>query len=130
MAIMQEAMTKANFERAEKGLPPFKPKKVVRPEPEKPEVENEIKFSDIKPNDFIELTEAKRNTVKNAEGVRFIGFDVVMKLKQKGPFGRPKKTENGEPAGPKIVTGWMAEGNFLELMRTFRETIRPQVVRW
>ena len=130
MAIMQEAMTKANFERAEKGLPPFKPKKVVRPEPEKPEVENEIKFSDIKSNDFIELTEAKRNTVKNAEGVRFIGFDVVMKLKQKGPFGRPKKMENGEPAGPKIVTGWMAEGNFLELMRTFRETIRPQVVRW
>lgn len=128
--MMKEAMTRANFERTEKGLPPFKPEIIKRSEPEKPEIKNEIKFKDIKLDDFIELTEAKRSIVKNTEGVRFIGFDVVMKLKQKGPFGRPKKTENGEPAGPKIVTGWMDEGNFLELMRTFRETIRPQVVRW
>ena len=128
--MMKEAMTQANWDRAEKGLPPLKPKVVPRPEPEKPEIENEIKFKDIKSDDFIDLVEAKRNVVRNLEGMRFIGYDVVIKLKQKGPFGRPKKTENGEPAGPKIITGWMDEGNFLELTRTFRETIRPQVIHW
>lgn len=130
MAIMKEAMTQANWDRAEKGLPPFKPKVIRRPEPEKPEIKNEIKFKDIKIDDFIELTEAKKSVIKNKEGMRFIGYDVIIKLKQKGPFGRPKKTEKGEPVGPKIVTGWMGEGNFLELSRTFRETIRPQVIHW
>lgn len=128
--MMQEAMTRANFERTEKGLPPFKPEKIVRPEPEKPEIENEIKFKDIDTKLFADLKSANRKVIKNKEGVRFIGFDVSMSVYQKGAFGRPKKTEKGESVGPEIITGWMDEGNFLELTRTFKETIKPQVIHW
>jgi len=128
--MMNEAMSQENFERQEKGLPPVKRKKIERPEPDKPEIENEIKFKDIDTTLFNDLKSAKRNVVKNKDGVRFIGFDVVMSVYQKGAFGRPKKTENGKSVDPDIVTGWMDEGNFLELTRNFRETIKPQVIHW
>ena len=128
--MMKEAMTKADFERQEKGLPPFKVVKPTREEPEKPEVENEILFKDIDASLFNELKSAKRSVIRNKEGMRFIGFDVVMSIYQKGAFGRAKKIENGKPIDPEIITGWMNEGNFLELTRNFRETIKPQVIHW
>lgn len=130
MAIMQEAMTQENWERTEKGLPPLKPKKIVRPEPEKPEVENQIYFENIKPELFARLDSAKRRTIKNAQGVRFIGFDITMHMYQKGAFGRPKEVEKGVLAAPEKLSGWMLEGDFLSLTRTCREKINPQVISW
>ena len=128
MAIMQEAMTKADFERAEKGLPPFKPKKVVRPEPETPEVEDEIKFEDTQ--GFIELLRAERKTVKNAEGVRFIGYSVEIMVEGKKKPGRPKESEKEIPVEPRVLEGWMCEGDFLKLVRTYRKEINSQVIKW
>ena len=130
MSLMKEAMTQANWERAEKGLPPFKVVKQGRPEPEKPQVENEIKFEDIDIKLFASLESAKRQTIKNAEGIRFIGFDVSISMYQKGAFGRPKEIEKGVLAPPENLTGWMIEGEFLKLLRTCREKINSQVIRW
>jgi len=128
MALMQEAMTQANWERAEKGLPPFKVKKIVRPEPEKPKLEDEIAFKDI--TGFIELICAERKTVKNAEGMRFIGYSVEIVLEGKKKPGRPKESEKEFPIEPRVLEGWMAEGNFMELVRTYRKEINPQVIKW
>ena len=128
MTMMKEAMTKVDFERSEKGLPPFKPKIVPRPEPEKPEVENEITFKDI--TGFIGLIRAERKTVRNAEGMRFIGFSVEIALEGKKGPGRPKESEKEIPIEPVVLEGWMAEGNFMELVRTYRKEINPQVIKW
>lgn len=128
MALMQEAMTQANWERADKGLPPFKVKKTPRPEPEKPTVEDEITFKDI--TGFIELKRAERKVVKNAEGVRFIGFNVEIELEGKNKVGRPKESEKEIPPEPRLLEGWMAEGDFMELVRTYRKEINPQVIKW
>jgi len=59
--MAQEAMSKENWERIDKGLPPIKKVKIVRPEPEKPKIENEIKFDDIAKT-FVSLESAKRST--------------------------------------------------------------------
>lgn len=135
MPLMQEAMTKENWERQERGLRPLKANTVKRPEPKKPDIDNEIKFEDIPIEDFVELEYAKRNTLKNEEGVRFLGYDVSMilnanaKLKRKP--GRPKESEKEEVSnGPKTLSGWMDEGNFLTLVRHVRKKINPQVVNW
>jgi len=130
MALQREAMSREDFERADKGLPPIKKKKIVRPEPERPEIKNELSAKDIKSEDFIDLMSAKRNVIKNGEGIRFIGFDVVIKVVAKGPGGRPAQSKDGKPVPPKIVNGWMDEGNFLELRRTFLDIIKPQVIHW
>jgi hypothetical protein len=127
--MAQEAMSKENWERIDKGLPPIKKVKIVRPEPEKPKIENEIKFDDIAKT-FVSLESAKRSTVKNSEGVRFIGFDVSILAHPKGAFGRPKELEKGVLAPPEIVTGWMIEGEFLTLMRNHRKEINSQVINW
>jgi len=135
MPLMAEAMTKENFERIEKGLPPLKPKRIVKPEPKRTDVNNEIKFDYIPIDDFLELEYAKRNTVKNEDGMRFIGFDVSMILKTtaqlKRKAGRPKESEKEEISNePKTLTGWMDEGNFLTLVRNVRKKINPQVINW
>jgi len=133
---MQEAMSLEDFERQEKGLPPLKHKKVEKPEPKKPDIPNEIKFEDIPIDDFIELEYAKRNTLKNKEGVRFIGYDVSMTLNSNAVLkrkpGRPAKdSEKEEPSSePKNLVGWMSEGDFLNLVRHCRKKINPQVVNW
>jgi hypothetical protein len=123
---MQEAMTKENWERTEKGLPPIRPEKVEKPEPKKPDIKNEIKFDDIPMAEFSELEYARRQTIKNAEGVRFIGFEVSIILKRKP--GRPKESEKEE--GPGTLTGWMNEGDFLKLNRVMRKKINQQVINW
>ena len=128
MAIMQEAMTKDNFERTEKGLPPIEPKKVVRPEPQKPEIQDEITFKDI--TGFIELLRAERKMIKNAEGMRFIGYSVEIMLEGKKKPGRPKESEKEIPIEPTVLEGWMGEGDFLKLVRTYRKEINSQVIKW
>ena len=130
--MQTEAMSKKNWERGEKGLPPLKVEKIKRPEPERPKIENEIKFDDIPINDFVELEYARRKTIKNSEGVRFIGYEVSMVL---GPLkrkqGRPKESEKDDIQGePKTLSGWMGEGDFLSLVRTCRKKINQQVINW
>lgn len=130
---MQEAVTKENFERMEKGLPPLKVKVEKRPEPTKPDVENEIKFKDIPVDEFVELEYARRNTVKNKEGIRFIGYDVSMILESpmKRKPGRPKESEKEEVlTESKNLIGWMNEGEFLTLVRHAKKKINPQVINW
>jgi len=132
MSIMQEAMSREDWDRSEKGLPPVPKQKINKPEPERPRVENEIKFNDIPINDFVELEYARRKTVKNIQGVSFIGYEVSMVL---GPLkrkpGRPKESEKDDIQGePKILTGWMREGDFLSLVRTCRKKINVQVINW
>jgi hypothetical protein len=135
MPLMQEAMTKENWERQEGGLRPLKANTVKRPEPKRPNIDNEIKFEDIPIEDFVELEYAKRNTLKNEEGVRFLGYDVSMILSSTASLkrkpGRPMKDVSKEISSePKTLTGWMQEGDFLSLIRNCRKKINPQVVNW
>lgn len=127
----------ADWDRMEKGLPPSKVKKVARPEPERPKVQNEIKFEDIPIDDFVELEYARRNSVRNNDGMRFIGYDVSIILNGNAPLkrkpGRPvtKVIEKEEVSNePKTLVGWMQEGDFLSLVRNCRKKINPQVINW
>lgn len=132
MALMNEAMSKEDFERMEKGLPRLKPKRVDKPDPALPTIENEIKAADIPGGYEIHLESAKRHIMRNEEGVRFIGFNVVIELfpiRQKRKPGRPKESESVE-LEPMTLTGWMLEGQFLEFVRTYRKQIDQQVIRW
>lgn len=131
MALMREAMSKLDFERSEKGLPPLKSVLMERPKPPSPEVENEITMAHILDGYDVELESAKRRPIKNKDGMLFIGFDVVINLnptlKKKGP-GRPKETDD-DKLEPRILAGWMNEGQFLSLVRTYRKQIDQQVIR-
>ena len=100
----------------------------MRPEPEKPEIKDEITFEDI--TGFTELIRAERKTVKNAEGMRFIGYSVEIVLEGKKKPGRPKESEKEIPPEPRVLEGWMCEGDFLKLVRTYRKEINPQIIRW
>jgi len=129
--MQTEAMSKKDWDRAEKGLPPLKVEKIKRSEPERPKIENEIKLDDIPINDFVELEYARRKTIQNTEGVRFIGYEVSMVLGFKRKQGRPKESEKEQISGePKILSGWMGEGDFLSLVRTCRKKINQQVINW
>ena len=133
MPLMQEAISRENWERMEKGLKPIKQKVIPRPEPKRPDISNEIKFKDIPTDDFVELEYARRNTIKNFEGMRFIGYDVSMIISSEGKRkpGRPPKDEKEEiPVESKTITGWMGEGDFLQLVRTYRKKINLQVINW
>ena len=135
MPLMTEAISREDWELMEQGKRPKPRPRIERPEPPKPVIENEIKFEDIPLDDFVELEYARRNTLKNPEGSRFIGFDVSMILKSnaqlKRKAGRPPKEEKEEiSTEPKILTGWMNEGDFLTLVRMCRKKINPQVINW
>ena len=131
MPLMTEAISREDFERMEKGLRPLKRKVIPRPDPEKPVIENEIKFDNIPPDRFKDLESAKRNTLKNKDGVRFIGYDVEISFEIKRSPGKPPGAiTNEERDFPKSMKGWMDEGNFHSLIRTFRKQINPQVIHW
>jgi hypothetical protein len=118
MSLMNEAISREDFERQEKGLPPLKKDKIVRPEPEFPKVDNLIKFDDIPILDFERIVTSAMRRIKNKEGVNFIGYDVTILLKARRRAGRPTKEEEeaGEPQ-PRILKGWMIEGDFEKLKR-------------
>ncbi len=126
MPLMQEAISKEDWERQEKGLPPVKVKKMPRPEPERPEIEHEIKFSDIPMDWFKSLDKADRNVLRNKDGMRFTGYDVEISL-GKNKAGAITKEEMNIP---KSMSGWMQEGDFLQLVRTKRKEIDQQVIHW
>ncbi len=116
MPLMKEAMTKADFERVEKGLAPLKPEKVLRLEPEKPALDDEILASDVKKGYTVNLEHANRKTRPNSDGIRFIGYDVKIDLTSK----KDSLTLNG----------WMVEGEFLQFLRNNRGKIDQQVICW
>lgn len=128
--MQSEAMTKENWMRQEKGLPPIKPKRISRPEPEPPEVENEVRFEDILK--FSALLKADRQSMRNKDGMLFPGYDVTLiaEIKAARKPGRPKESEKETPSEPKAFDGWMREGEFMQLVRTYRQEINPQVIHW
>ena len=113
--MQKEAMTKENFERTEKGLAPLKPVKLVRPDDDKPEMEDEIKPSDIKGK--IKLEFAGRYNRKNEEGVLFVGYNVKIKL-------------ISNKKDPITLDGWMVEGKFKEFVRHFSDQINQSIICW
>lgn len=125
MPLMQEAMDKEDWERMDKGLPPLPKKKVVKPEPKFPKIENQIAFVDIPLDRFEKLISARRKVIKNDEGVQFVGMDLVIELK-KGA-GRPAKSDNPELSS-RTITGWMIEADWYKLYRHIREKIDIRVV--
>lgn len=135
MPLMEEAIPLEDFERQRRGLPPLKKKVEKKPEPEKPEIKNEIKFEDIPLDSFMELEYAKPNTLKNKEGTRFIGYDVSIILNPQAVFKRkagrpPKNPEENVSEEPKVLKGWMNEGNFIKFTKHFGQKINPNVVQW
>ncbi len=99
MPIMTEALSKDEFERKERGERVVKSKPIPRPEPAFPKVPDLIKFNDISLSEFEKISSADMKRVKNEEGVNFIGYDVMIKLKTK------------------TLRGWMIEGDYLKLSR-------------
>ncbi|HUV58521.1 MAG TPA: hypothetical protein VMW09_00220 [Desulfatiglandales bacterium] len=95
--MMKDAVSLENFERMERGLPPTPRPKVVRTEPEKPKVENEIRFKDIPEGEIFEFS-ARNCTYKNSEGTRFTGYTIYLEMRDGN-----------------IIEGWLDEGNFQKL---------------
>ncbi len=126
MPVMQEAVTKEDWELMEQGKRPKKRVVIPRPEPEKPEIENEIKFSDIPLDWFKRLDSAGRRTLKNKDGMLFVGYDVEISLGK----NKTGAITNEEKNLPKSMKGWMMEGDFLQLVRTKRKDIDQQVIHW
>jgi hypothetical protein len=130
--LQNEAMTKENFERQEKGLPILKPTVEPRPVPIMPVIEKELTIADIPDGYEVNLESAKKHILKNEVGVMFIGYDVNIDLfpsrKKKKP-GRPKESDKIE-LEPLTLEGWMFEGKFLEFIRTYRKQIDQQVIIW
>lgn len=112
MALMQEAMSREDFERSEKGLPPLKKKSVPRPEPEKPKVKDQISLKGI---NFQGLLSVKRDNQRNAEGQIFIGYTVRMEVK--------------DGAGVKTLGGWVPESEWQEFMRYHRGKINMEALQ-
>ena len=119
MPLMKEAMSKTDYERKEQGLAQLRPVKIVRPEHEKPPVEDEIFMKDI-PKDYkLNLEYARKSSVRNLDGVLFVGYEVSI------DFTPIKGTKDHPP-----ILGWMVEGTFLEFVRTYRKHIDQQVINW
>ena len=124
MPLMKEAMSKEDFDRAEKGLPPIKKEKSVLPDPKKPITDKEIFLSDVEAlGEFysVELVSASRKMIKNEDGITFIGFEVSIEF-------LPKDGEKSEDI-PKM-DGWMVEGEFLAFVRTYRKKINQNIINW
>lgn len=119
MPLMQEAMGKEDWDRAEKGLPPIKKEVKKKPEPDLPEVKGMLFFEDIKIERFNRLLGAKMHSVPNKEGMRFIGYDVQIEL---APTEKEKE--------PKVVKGWMPESEWLLLLGNARSKIDIRVVQF
>jgi len=119
MPIMQEAVKKEEWERMDKGLPPLKKEKEVRPDPEFPKIDNHVKLETINLEKFVSLEKAERRQVRNAEGVVFNGFDVQIRMKSN--YDSPKKD---------VIEGWMIEGEFQQFFRLVRDRINLNVIKW
>lgn len=126
MPIMNEAVSKEDFDLMERGMKPAKKKVEPRPEPPMPVIEQIVKVVDIPENYTVRLDEAFRSIKKNKDGMRFIGYDVVIRLI---PV-TPEEKKAGRPFEPKTLTGWMIEGEFLALLRKYSKEIDRKVIHW
>ncbi len=126
MPLMNEAVSKENFELMERGQRPKKPTVEPKSDPAMPVIEQIVKVSDIRENYTVKLEQAFRSTKKNVDGVRFIGFEVLIEL---SPI-IPKERGPGRPPEQKTLMGWMQEGEFLSLLRKYSKQIDRQVIRW
>jgi len=98
--IPKDAIPLEEWERMQKGLPPLPEKKVVRPEPELPEIKNRVNFEDIPIEKLLRIQAVKKRIVKNQDGVRFIGYDAIIERRE----GKP-------------LAGWFQEGIMEQLRR-------------
>jgi hypothetical protein len=121
MPLMNEAMSKEDYDRKEQGLPLAKKKRVVVSEPNPPVVENEITMKDI-PESFV-LASARRQIVKNKDGVTFIGFNILI-------YTESLKGKKSNEKVQQEIEGWMNEGEFLIFLRTYRNYIDQNVISW
>jgi len=126
--MQQEAIDREDWERQDKGLAPLPKKKIVILSQKEPDVENQVKFDDIPLDRFVKLISARRRSIVNEQGARFIGYDVIVELKGKRKAGRPK--EDAEEPQSEILSGWMIEGNWLKLYRHIRDKIDLSRMVW
>jgi hypothetical protein len=103
MKAIIEAMPLEDFERMEKGLPPRPKKQVVIPEPEPPVVDNQIYFKNFPANKEIIKIEGRRRSVKNKDGMTFIGYDLVVIFRDESS-----------------ISGWAPEEDFQKIRRAAR----------
>ena len=122
MPLMQEAMSREEWERKELGLPPLKKKKVERPDPVFPKVDKLLSFKEVPLDRFVRLINVKRNNIKNKDGVSFIGFDVDMEIKAKEKKKTLDKIMSEEPE-TYIISGWFPEGEWMQFLRHMRSRI-------
>src|SRR4030042_5142876 len=116
MPMMSEAVNKADWERAEAASPPLKRKVKPRPEPEHPKVNNQLAFKDLPLDRFVRLVTAKQNTLKNKDGMRFIGFDVAIEFKCKEKKKKPLEVIISDTVEPEtyVQEGWLQEGDWYQ----------------
>ena len=115
MPMMNEAMSKSDWERQDSGLPPLKRKVPVRKDPEKPKNTDIIVFKDLPLDRFVRLVDAEPYSIKNKEGVRFIGYNVQFEIK----YAEASKKKPEDPQ-TYFIKGWMPEGEWLTFVRNMR----------
>jgi len=103
--LMHEAIDKEDWERIDKGLRPRKKPTPVHIEPGKPVIKNQILVHSV-PVENVKTVDAKRRTVRNAQGAISIGFDTSFGLN-----------------GGKKVSGWITEGDFYAIRRELPDTV-------
>jgi len=111
MTILNEAVLREDWERAQKGLPPLPKKKVVRPEPEFPEIQNRILFENVELTPGLKLLVKQRDNLKNSEGVILTGFKVAIEI---------------EPG--KVQQGWLGDGDLNKLRPFLRDSTDPRIL--
>ena len=104
--VMQEAVDKEDFERMQKGLRPKAKPKIKMPVYDPPTVKKQLVIDEIPIGEVVGFTAQKR-VVTNSEGVKFIGADVIINIKDKNP-----------------MKGWMAEKDLLQLKQLTGRMVR------
>ena len=97
MAIMKEAMNKEDWDRVQKGLKPRAKRKVEMPKYDLPEVKGRIELKHVPIGEVVGFFSSPK-PIRNAEGVRFIGHEVTINIRDKKP-----------------INGWMQEGDVIRL---------------
>ena len=124
MSLMQEAMSREEWERKELGLPPLKKKKKVeRPDPVPPKVDKLLSFKEVPLDRFVRLISVKRNNIKNKDGVSFIGYDAEMEIKVEVKSQKPLDKILSEEGKTYILSGWFPEGEWMQFLRNMRSRI-------
>lgn len=125
MPIMQEAMSKADFERMEQGLRPIKRKVIPRPEPTPPKLDNVMKCDDVPIDRFVRLLSSERLRLKNEEGVNFIYYKVAIELKGKETKKKPLEIIVADEAPKETYTlsGYFPEGEWEKFKRFYRDKL-------